>query len=696
MSDIHAEAERTPARSAPAHPDAAGLRCPACGGALAGAETLACEGCGASYAFRDGIYDLRLHRHDYYFNPVPRPKMHALVDEAAVRPWDDTVRGFLAHTRNVGSWIDNIAVNGRYTWKLFLDLAPGARFLDFGCGLGNMTQNIAPHVAEVVALDLTWERLLFARERFAQFNPDQRITLVAGGDGRHLPFPDAHFDCVALSGVLEWIADDSSLYDSAGSRATKALRMLASFFGETNPRRTQLRFLRELRRIVKPGGQLFVAIENRWNHEYFTGRPDHHSGLKYGSLLPRGIANLYSIARRRQPYRTYTYALPEFRRLFASAGFPRQACLGLTPGYSSLAEVIPVDAPPPFWRAGATSTLKERIRRHRLFVPAFGMIAQASGNASASLLARLLAHLEAERPALAPIEIAACVISGKDKVVLRGTARGEPCILRLPAGRQAEEDESRAWFMLEQLAARPALADRVPRPIVRGAFQRIGYFLESAVAGEPLSKAQRSLSRALLAGMVGDFLRVLHAPGATHVPLVPGSASFSALVGEPIARMRRAGVEPLRCASLEKALAARLAGRDWPVGLQHGDFGVHNLFTDNARISGLIDWEYATAQGLPALDAVNYLESMQRLASPSSSLKENVARLAKWDWPCAEELDMLRAFYRQLAIDPACHPLLCDLAWLGHLGRQLATTARFDPRFFDHRLAPMLEALEAA
>ena len=67
--------------------------------------------------------------------------------------------------------------------------------------------------------------------------------------------------------------------------------MLMSFFGETNPRRTQQRFLQELGRILKPDGQLFVAIENRWNYEYFGGRPDHHSGLKYGSLLPRFLAN---------------------------------------------------------------------------------------------------------------------------------------------------------------------------------------------------------------------------------------------------------------------------------------------------------------------------------------------------------------------------------------------------------------------
>src|SRR5205823_4310509 len=106
---------------------------------------------------------------------------------------------------------------------------------------------------------------------------------------------------------LEWIPDDDSLFERIDSRIGKALKMMTTFFGETNPRKVQLRFLEEICRILKPRGQLFVAIENRFDYEYFMGHPDHHSGLRYSSLLPRFLANLYSIFAARRPYRTYTY-----------------------------------------------------------------------------------------------------------------------------------------------------------------------------------------------------------------------------------------------------------------------------------------------------------------------------------------------------------------------------------------------------
>src|SRR5687768_4395026 len=286
------------------------FRCPRCAGELGEvAEELICARCDQRFPRRDGIIDFRLARRDYYFNPVPRAEMADLIREAPTVSWDASVRRFLRFVRTVPGWVDNVSTNGRYAWKLFLDLPPRGRFLDFGCGLGSLTQNFAPHVGEVVALDLTWERLQFAQQRFARFNSNDRITVVAGGDGPRLPFPDSYFDGIALSGVLEWIGDDFDVYSLSGSRVTKAVKMLATFFGQRNPRRTQLRFLRELRRVLKPAGQLFVAIENRWGYEYFTGRPDHHSGLRYGSLLPRFLANAYSIASsRRHPYRTYTYS----------------------------------------------------------------------------------------------------------------------------------------------------------------------------------------------------------------------------------------------------------------------------------------------------------------------------------------------------------------------------------------------------
>ena len=42
----------------------------------------------------------------------------------------------------------------------------------------------------------------------------------------------------------------------------------------------------EMRRVLKPGGSIYVGIENRYAYGYFMGAQDHNR-LRYTSILPR-------------------------------------------------------------------------------------------------------------------------------------------------------------------------------------------------------------------------------------------------------------------------------------------------------------------------------------------------------------------------------------------------------------------------
>jgi len=671
--------------------------CPACGGAIARqSEHAVCAGCAARYPISQGIFDFRQYRRDYYFNPVPRGEMANLIQEAGSVPWDATVHRFLRSVKNPGQWIDNLVVNGRYSWKILLELPPDARVLDLGCGLGNLTSNLAPHVAEVVALDLTWERLLFAQKRFQQFNPNDRITLVAGGDGEHLPFPDAHFDCIVLSGVLEWVADDGGGVPKDAPRHIRVWKMLASFFGETNPRKVQLKFLRELRRILKPDGQLMVAIENRLGYEYFTGRPDHHSGLLYASLMPRLLANVYSIVSARRPYRTYTHSYFGAKRLFAAAGFPALEFYGLTPGYSGLTDILPADTPRHFWAPLPAPTWKARLKRSLYFVPAYGIVGGRDRAARASMLDRVLAEIAASLK-LEPreIKVSWLRISEKDKTILSLKCPGRDAVVKIPCAGNTAAGEKVHWNALQRLRLIPGASALVPAPLACGSIQGIAYYVESAVPGRPLRERVTESNRAQWARAIGDFLEALN-PGLGRVDPRPLDAeAFERLVAEPIGRLRQAVPDDGKCAAALGYFRDRLYGVPMRLGFTHGDLTRSNVFVHNGALSGVIDWEYASEQGLAALDAIAYVESNQRLLEPGTRIGDNFASLAAERWPSAAELELLRRAYLACGIDPALHAVLCHLGWLHHVAHQLETIRRFSSEFVEGTVRPLLSRIAA-
>ncbi len=119
-----------------------------------------------------------------------------------------------------------------------LRLEDGAHALDLGCGQGRHVHALyyANH-AHIVGLDLGFDDLVKTREAFESYpdieHADRRSFGLTVGDALKLPFPDASFDLVVCSEVLEHIPD----YEQA---------------------------LEEIRRIVKPGGQLAVTVPRFW------------------------------------------------------------------------------------------------------------------------------------------------------------------------------------------------------------------------------------------------------------------------------------------------------------------------------------------------------------------------------------------------------------------------------------------------
>jgi len=104
-------------------------------------------------------------------------------------------------------------------------------FLDYGCGAGSLLRRVVPRCRECWGVDIDEECLRGASEI-----PGVRVKTVA--PDRPVPFPDATFDNVSITEVVEHVADERLVLDELARVLKTGGRLLL-----TTPHRGLLTFL---------------------------------------------------------------------------------------------------------------------------------------------------------------------------------------------------------------------------------------------------------------------------------------------------------------------------------------------------------------------------------------------------------------------------------------------------------------------
>lgn len=117
--------------------------------------------------------------------------------------------------------------------ELFAGLHNGAKVLDVGCGTGEHLQRAADAGLKPFGLEPAPAMLEIARDKVP-------AAEIRQGVATELPYDDAEFDLVIMVEVLRYL--DQPDIEKA---------------------------LAEARRVLKPGGQLFVTLVNRWSLDGF-------------------------------------------------------------------------------------------------------------------------------------------------------------------------------------------------------------------------------------------------------------------------------------------------------------------------------------------------------------------------------------------------------------------------------------------
>ncbi|MGB2961854.1 MAG: class I SAM-dependent methyltransferase [Candidatus Omnitrophota bacterium] len=286
--------------------------CPSCDGGLREEkDKLICFDCSEAWKVRDSVPFFI--KDASYWGEVPREKMKEIVENAKKGDWKDAVNAYLGKER-----VEYITDESRGWWQYLLPSIEKGKVLDVGAGWGTISFSLAKAGYEVVAVDSVEERAVFIDIRRKQEGMDN--VQVACASALELPFPAASFDIVILNGVLEWVG----LSDLS-----------------TSPDKVQKKVLDNCFRLLKPGGVLYLAIENRISLTYFMGFKDPHSGLKFTTLMPRMIANLYSRVKSRTDYRTYTYTKGGYEKMLRKARFRNIEFFLPLPSYRNFKIIVP-------------------------------------------------------------------------------------------------------------------------------------------------------------------------------------------------------------------------------------------------------------------------------------------------------------------------------------------------------------------
>ena len=157
------------------------------------------------------------------------------VKEAAVHYFDEHSKLWAGRYSDPG--------NGEVLWQRHNGIleviddwkpAKSSKFLDIGCGVGLLSFDLARRGLQGVGVDGA-ASMVESCQAEAERTGSSKLWSYQQADAEHLPFEDGSFDAATCCGLIEYLPDDMEL-------------------------------LKEVRRVVRPGGHFLLVVTNK--HAY--------------------------------------------------------------------------------------------------------------------------------------------------------------------------------------------------------------------------------------------------------------------------------------------------------------------------------------------------------------------------------------------------------------------------------------------
>jgi aminoglycoside phosphotransferase (APT) family kinase protein len=289
------------------------------------------------------------------------------------------------------------------------------------------------------------------------------------------------------------------------------------------------------------------------------------------------------------------------------------------------------------------NTLLQRVIR-RVRKPWTRHAARQELGRQAAFAEQLLAQLARDGrlgPDAEALHIISTVLTRSDVVVTLIGVRGQDAprlVLKLPLTPDAERsttEHRQVVSILHELPALRAFCAFVPRACVWGDLEGRPYYLETALPGVGAADLVRRQAEPV--SMLQD---AAHLIGQLHQGTLQrrtvDEVLFARLAGDNLASLRRlaagwpdATLLGRKLDQLEELLRRQIAGYELPFSWTHGDFWPGNLLIQPSvgAVSGIVDWDRASAEQIPLHDLLHLLAYTRKLQRRSELGEEIIAYL---------------------------------------------------------------------
>lgn len=175
----------------------------------------------------------------------------------------------------------------------------GKNALEIGAGCGAITGLLCEKVDRVVAIDLSKRRSTINATRNKKY--DNLEIYVGNFEDIKL---EEKFDYITLIGVLEY-----SIY----------------YINSADP---FVDMLKKVKSMLKPGGKLFIAIENKYGMKYWAGATEDHTGVNFDGI--QGYVNVD---------RVRTFSKGALKKMLEKAGYEKNDFYYPVPDYKMPMEI---------------------------------------------------------------------------------------------------------------------------------------------------------------------------------------------------------------------------------------------------------------------------------------------------------------------------------------------------------------------